>query len=111
MGYAFEESRPLAGSVLQRQGEQPQSVWVVASGEVRVQVRGDAHARPLHLALCGPGMLVGELRAGSAECACTLVVASAGVKLLSLSREKFFAQLDGQASTIVEEAFAMQLRA
>jgi len=109
LAYEFQDVETSKGSVLQKQGSPPTTVWVVCDGEVRVQVRGDVSGRPVALALCERGVLLGELRQDSVRCSYSLVVMSAKAALVCMSRDRFFTQLERQGTIAVEASFARQL--
>lgn len=50
-----------AGSILMRQGEEPQTMLLIQSGRVRLERSVPGIARPLHVADVGPGDVVGEV--------------------------------------------------
>ena len=115
LAYSFSEHQAERDTVLQRQGAIAEHVWLISEGEVRVQQAQQGGGgrvlapRPAHLALCGRGLLLGELRQATAECEFELVVQSARCQLLVLSREQFFSQIERHASLAVEEVFVAQL--
>jgi CRP-like cAMP-binding protein len=84
----FTSTRFEPGELLVRQGEEPESLFLIASGEVQVRSSDQAGERTV-LAELGPGHVVGEISLVLRRPANADVVALHATVALALAREQF----------------------
>lgn len=74
------------GTVLMRQGERAESMYLIVRGAVRVERSGPTLIRPLHLADLGAGQVVGEIGILNRTPRTATVTAISDVQAVELSR-------------------------
>jgi len=112
--YIFTETSAGRGDVLQRQGAEPAQVWVVASGEVRVEMNdssGGKPSRPREVAVVGRGALIGELIPDATSCSVTFTVRTVSATLLQTTHAELFAKLSDQLDESLARSFSSKLAA
>ena len=83
------------GSVIITEGEPGSSMYVIASGEVRVYTRGKTGEGPLYLAMLEDGDFFGEVSVLTGKPRTATITASKPSELLRLDKEKLDLLLDG----------------
>jgi CRP-like cAMP-binding protein/molybdopterin/thiamine biosynthesis adenylyltransferase len=88
-----------AGSVIVRQGEPGRDFYVIAEGEVQIELEhDDPEIEPDVIARLGPGEFFGELSLLTDQPRNASVVAASRCRVLSLSRDAFQTYLDESAT-------------
>jgi CRP-like cAMP-binding protein len=87
LGKTYED-----GDVIIRQGEVGDCMFVVQEGEVEVYVEKDG--KDVHLAVRGPGDMIGEMAVFEREVRSASVRASGRARLLTLDKKNFLKRIN-----------------
>ena len=108
--YAFELNKASRSFTwLQRQDATPQRIFLIVSGHVRVEIRRNAHSRPVHVATLGAGSLVGEFRHNAISCSVSIMVDSKVCEYMSTSYQDFFTRIGPDLGGALVQKFEKEL--